>query len=270
MLSLCLQRGDVDSAFRYWSQHAEKHLSSIVAVVNDNGSFQHGRGTVPVDPQPLWQPSRCSDVASLVICRLWKQCCRMVQLQKQTFGELARRTWKNAARCLSDLSEDEMGEARQFLSGRCFLESVVRLRSVFENAIVRVQREQKHARIASWKAKLQSSVRAQHTWLRKDGVVDGFCLQGADGQRTANVAEQFEAVREAWRAVNELFKDDEAEFFGSTVVILRCMKLILRSYLLICCVRNGWSYPDLKILDQYAPWVYDELCSLLRTVERTG
>ncbi|CAE6970349.1 unnamed protein product, partial [Symbiodinium sp. CCMP2456] len=235
--SLCLQRGDVDSAFRYWNQYAEKHLSAIiVAVANDSGSFQHGRGTVRVDPQPLWPPSRCGDVASLAICRLWKQCCRMVQLQKQTFGELARRTWYNAARGLSDLSEGEMAEARRLLSGRCLLESVVRLRSIFEHAIVRVQREQKHARIASWKAKLQSSVRAQHTWLRNDGVVDGICFQGTDGQRTANVAEQFEAVREAWKAVNELFKD------GVSSPGL-----------------DGWSYPDLKILAQYAPWVFDEL-----------
>ena len=285
MFDLCLQRGDVDSALRYWNQYAEKHFASIVAVVNDNGSFQRGRGTVRVDPQPLWPPSRCGDVASLAICRLWKQCCRMVQLQKQTFGELARRTWKNAARCLSDLSEDEMAEARQLLLGRCQLESVVRLRSIFETAIVRVQREQKHARIASWKAKLQSSVRAQHTWLRNDGIVDGFCFQGADGHRTANVAEQFEAVREAWRAVNELFKDgepDHAEFFRQyngyiaphEVALPELSADMLRQDILSAKVSSpgldGWSYPDLKILAQYAPWVYDELCSLLRTVERIG
>jgi len=78
-------------------------------------------------------------------------------------------------------------------------------------------------------------------------------------------------VSEAWKAVNELFKDgepDHAEFFRQyngyitphEADLSELSGDMLREDILSVKVSSpgldGWSYPDLKILAQYAPWVF--------------
>ena len=281
-----LEHGDMDTAFRAWCGYAEKHLEHIYFLNGWSGEFKKGRGTIRIDPQPLWPQSRGGEVACLSIRRLWKQCSRMVEIQKRPYGQKALRTWANAFRALDDLDDQAYWEARSLLSGRCSHDSAARLQQLFENAIVKVQREQKQQRIKAWKHKLQSSLRAQHSWLRNDGQSSsGFCFAGPDGARTANVQQQFQAVRDAWRAVNELFKDgepDHSEFFrkyekyisSSPVELPPLTPDLLKSEILSiplsCPGLDAWKFQDLKLLVRSAPWVFDELCECLVTIEQQG
>ena len=62
---------------------------------------------------------------------LWKQCCRMVEIQKRPYGRSAERAWLNAFHALADLPDDVFIEAKALLHGPRSPDAVSRLKAYF-------------------------------------------------------------------------------------------------------------------------------------------
>lgn len=139
-----LRKHDVDSAFRCWCHYAECHLQTIWYALDEDASFAKGRGAIRLDPQRVWPHVRGDGTASLKIRRMWKHCCRMIQIKKQPFGQQAKNTWKNTRDVLSILNQEEADFAAPFLFGTCCQESATKLLECFNNALERIQKEEKH------------------------------------------------------------------------------------------------------------------------------
>lgn len=259
-----LRSQDVDSAFRCWSYFAENHLQTIWNAIDKNSHFSKGRGTIRLDPQHVWPHIRGEAAAPLRVRRMWKHCCRMVQLQKSPHGQQAKNTWKNAQKVLSLLNADEFQTASPLLAATCSQENAQKLLKCFNTALVRIQKEEQVQRISNWKAKLQNNLSAQHSWLKQDTVQQqNSCFQNTEGQYTANLQEQFQAVRQAWSAVTNLFKTQEPDhdsfFQDNQQFIPQCpyqSKIIDRPTFCSAILStpesspglDQWTFKDLKLL----------------------
>ena len=281
-----LRKHDVDSAFRCWCHYAECHLQTMWHALDEDASFAKGRGAIRLDPQRVWPHVRGDGTASLKIRRMWKHCCRMIQIKKQPFGQQAKNTWKNTRDVLSILNQEEADFAAPFLFGTCCQESATKLLECFNNALERIQKEEKTQRITNWKAKLQHSLRAQHTWLKQDtNQQQNLCFQDKDGHYTANIQDQFDAVRNAWSAVTNLFQHGEPsheQFFQSyndyipyspyqaCVITPTIFRQTILSTTESSPGLDQWTFKDLKLLATYTPFVFDSFVKILHSSEQNG
>lgn len=203
---------DLDKAYRIWSCFAERHLHSIHEHLESSSVFKHGRGSIRLDPQHVWPHTRGEAAASLPIRKMWRQCCRMVQVKRQPHGQVALRTWTNAQKALQFLTQEEFSVASSLLAQTPSEENATALLNCFNAALERMQKFESKRRISNWKRRLQSSVKAQHSWMRQDTAnQQQLCFQDKDGVLTASIPEQFDSVTKAWSAVTELFKDKEPD-----------------------------------------------------------
>ena len=283
---LDLKTGAVDDAYRMWSRYAEKHLEALWSQHQSADRFQHGRGSVRLTSQDLWPPSCRDSAASLKCRRLWSTACRMVELEKRPFEHKAACTWHNAREALPYLSGDVAQTVQSILDGPCSVENARMVKQHLDSFLVSVQNEEKRARIQAWKRSLQSSTRSQHRWLRQDSMSSTrLCFTGPDGKLTANVNKQFEAVRTAWRAVTDLFKNGEPDsdaFFHEYGQLLNPVEVdlppltadMLRTELANMTPSSpgldNWCHRDLLLLSTHAPWVFNELCRLFQAIESHG
>ena len=136
----------------------------------------------------------------------------MVQVKRQPHGQVALRTWDNAQKALQFLTQEEFSVASSLLAQTPSEENATALLNCFNAALERMQKFESKRRISNWKRRLQSSVKAQHSWMRQDTAnQQQLCFQDKDGVLTASIPEQFDSVRKAWSAVTELFKDKEPD-----------------------------------------------------------
>jgi len=280
-----LRSNDFDSAFRYWSIYAEKHLNVLWDLVASDRPFHQGRGCVRLASNHVWPPCKKDGPASLSIRRLWRHVCRMVEIQKRPFGTVATRTWQKSQSMLHDLPSHLTDRARTSLQLPCGIDAALQLQQILEEGITYIQNQDRSQRIKQWKHRLQKSVKAQHAWIKRAPLQSTICFDNGSGERTANVKSLFGAVRQAWQSVHELFKNGEpsaTEFFDkydqfifsgpSSVPVLTgdmlrkaCLSTIPTSPGL-----DGWHQSDLHLLAHGAPWVFDSLAILLQCIEDTG
>ena len=64
--------------------------------MDENAKFTEGRGSVRVDAHAMWPVSHFDSAATLHARRLWKLICRMDEITKRPWGQLAVRTWAQA------------------------------------------------------------------------------------------------------------------------------------------------------------------------------
>ena len=254
--------------------------------MDSSSVLKRGRGFVRLDSYELWPQTRGGGIAPLYARQLWKHICRMLEIEKRPYGQVVVRVWKNAQSAFEFLRDEDYYEACFLLHGRCCASSASRLKNLFENGIAQQQSFAKRARIKDWKCKLQNSVRAQHAWIKKQSrCAPDMCFRGLDGKRTANVHEQFRAVRHAWSAVTDIFRDGEPDhdvffqqyghFIPTVDVDLPAitgdiLRQAIASMPLSSPGLDAWKVGDLRLLVLYAPWVFDSLAVLLSDVERTG
>ena len=194
-----LRHGEVELAYRLWSSNAEAFLQNVWHQLDDTRGFRRGRGTVRVDNYALWPHCRDGGAVSVDSRRLRRHVCRMIEVQKRPFGQTAVRTWRNAQSAVELLQGADRDDACRLLSGRCSAESALCIQGILERAISQLQVAAKRRRLQQWKRQLQDSVKAQHAWLRQSTPhMFSLCFKGRDGRETANVVEQFAAVRQAW------------------------------------------------------------------------
>ena len=148
----------------------------------------------------------------------------MTQILNKPYGQQANNTWRNCRNVLDLLDADEFAVASPILAGPQNTEAAQQLLDCLNHALIRIQKEEtQQQRMRNWKVKLQSSLRAQHAWLRHDTKQQQkLCFQDTDGHLTANVQDQFIAVRNAWAAVTDLFKHQEPDRdqFGMVILFL--------------------------------------------------
>ena len=277
--SVALQGGDVDYALRLWNVYAESFLHDIYFQLDSSSVLKRGRGSVRLDNYELWPQTRGGGIAPLYARQLWKHICCMVEIEKRPAGQVAVRAWKNAQSVFEFLCDEDYSEARFLLHGRCCASSDSRLKNLFENGIAKQQSFAKRARIKDWKCKLQNSVRAQHAWIKKQSrCAPDMRFRGLDGKRTANLHEQFRAVKHAWSAVTNIFRHGEPDhdvFFQQYGHFLPTVDVdlpaitgdILRQAIASMPLSSpglgAWKVGDLRLLVLYAPWVFDSLAVLL-------
>ena len=282
----CLRTHDVDSALRHWSKFAEEHLQAIWHNLDPQNSFTKGRGTIRIDRQHVWPHSKAGKATPLHIRRMWKHCCRMVQVRKQPYGELAKRTWEHARDALQFLNHDEFAVAAPLLAKPCGSDSADKLLQCFDTCLTRLQTELSQKRIMNWKLRLQNNVKAQHSWIRQETTQQQqFCFKNSDGKFTASISEQFESVRIAWATITDLFKHSEPDHdtffqqygryitqFDTDVSEITCESLCqtIISTPDSASGLDGWAFKDLKLLASYTPEVFTPFVQLLRVVETTG
>ena len=258
-----LAQGNITQCFRIWSRWAETHLKELWQRVSNDTSFCYGRGCVRIDSHAVW-PRACKDsAASLRDRRIWKQICRLVEVEKRPWGHLAAKTWGKVRDSISCLPPELMEEANVVLAETCSAMRASVVKRLFEQALCLSQSTEKKRRLRDWKDRLQNSVRAQHAWLRQDACSSTL---------NTNVVDQFAAVRDAWGAVADLFRHhepDHAAFFDLydpyiTPVDVELPPLtgqILRDEMSRMVVSSpgldAWCHDDLKLLSHCAPWVMD-------------
>ena len=275
---------DVDTAFKYWNTFAEKHLQALWTQCSST-EFRQGRGSVRLTSSHVWPQVRRAGPASLQVRRLWKHNCKMVAIQKQPFGVVAERTWNNARNMLQVLPGHFREPASELLAESVSIDRAAALQKILESSIEFVQAAERKQRIKQWKSRLQNSTKSTHAWLKHKNKSSSMCFADDTGTRTANVDSLFRAVRQAWCAVHELFKDGEPSWdsfqdaYGhlinpASVSLEPLTGELLRKECLAtsptCPGFDLWLHGDLKILALGAPWVFDALCTLLQLVETTG
>ena len=283
---VCLRTHDLDQAYRLWSCFAEKHVQRMHEYLDPNTTFKHGRGCIRLDPKQIWPHTRGTIVASLPIRRMWKQCCRMVQVKRKPHGQVSLNTWHNAKQALRYLDPEEFSVASKLLMQPPSTDNASTLLSCFNAALERLQKLESRSRIQNWKTRLQNSVKAQHTWMRQDtNSQQHLCFQDKDGLLTASFSKQFDSVRQAWAAVTELFKNGEPDhdlFFQKydpyiTSFQYQADPLTRESFCAAIAEMpessrglDNWTFRELKLLAKHCPRVFDSFVSLLQTCEQCG
>jgi exonuclease III len=281
--------GDVDTAYRVWSRHAEQCLMGLAARAGKSDQVKTGRGTVRIDPEHEWPRAKRAQATTIHEQRLWKTVCRLSEIILRPHGWSAQRLWQkvhNDAELLLGDAEAHAEAKRLLDAGPLGLACAEQLRELFSAHCELLAGKARRKRIAEWKLRMQSSVKAQHAWMRHDGQSVGtFCLKGADGTRSANLERQFDIIREAWQAITEAHKDGEPsadDFFdkyGQHVERVECELSGIETQDLIRAIMempptssglDGWSQADLRALACAQPHVIEHLCQFLNTVERVG
>ena len=277
---------DLDKAYRIWSCFAERHLHSIHEHLESSSVFKHGRGSIRLDPQHVWPHTRGEAAASLPIRKMWRQCCRMVQVKRQPHGQVALRTWTNAQKALQFLTREEFSVASSLLAQTPSEENATALLNCFNAALERMQKFESKRRISNWKRRLQSSVKAQHSWMRQDTAnQQQLCFQDKDGVLTASIPEQFDSVTKAWSAVTELFKDKEPDHELSfqkydqyiSSFSFHAQNLTCDSFCAAILETpesspglDNWTFHELKLLAKHCPFIFESFVQLLQTCETSG
>ena len=289
LFDVALANGDLDSAYRLWSVHAELCLRLVLERLGHDAPFVHGRGTVRIDSKQMWPRGVKTSAATLQEQRLWKVVCRLSELVKRPFGHVADKLWMRVCASLPLLQcHPDLHAQASAILGRSVLsvDCAEQLRDLFVRACDIVDRQSTAARLRQWKSRLQSSVASQHAWLRDSAQHSTLtCLKNEHGHHTANLAEQFQLVRAAWQSITEAFKEGEPchdhfwRNYGPHVVSTPCALPALHSKMLVDVVLHmpdtaagldGWALNDLKLLATAQPHVFEHLCALLQVVEQVG
>lgn len=233
-----LRKGEVTEAYKMWCRYAESHLSVLWTQIDSDMHFTKGRGSVRVDSHALWPTAHRDSAATLYAKRLWKLISQMDEVEKRPWGQLALRTW--ARKALAFFPHEFQQQISHFFDHPPSALHARQIKFVADQTLIHVQTSDKADRIKAWKVKLQHSLKAQHSWLRQDTFsASPSCFKGTHGQPTANISEQFKAVRQAWQSVTELFRDaepDHDDFSANMGNIFMLVQLTCLSSLVRCFV----------------------------------
>ena len=277
-----LRKGEVTEAYKMWCRYAESRLSVLWTQIDSDMHFTKGRGSVRVDSHALWPTAHRDSAATLYAKRLWKLISQMDEVEKRPWGQLALRTW--ARKALAFFPHEFQQQISHFFDHPPSALHARQIKFVADQTLIHVQTSDKADRIKAWKVKLQHSLKAQHSWLRQDTFsASPSCFKGTHGQPTANISEQFKAVRQAWQSVTELCRDaepDHDDFFRQYGQYIHAYPVDLplltgqmfRDEILKLKDSSpgldGWTYSDFKLLSHCTPWVIDSLCQVFLAVEQ--
>ena len=273
--------GDVNVAFKLWSQEFER-------VLFDIANHQHHqllnkapakRGQITFQEQRKFPRTVNNQASTLKTRKLWKAHCQLLEITKVAPGTRRDRTIANLRKVEQWLTPDQHSELATLIDRSEFVTALQLLDNFLESSI-RIDKQQ---RILQWKRKMRTQANKPFEYLRHKASCAPVKVSQVEGNLTANIPSRLDSISQVWKTIFASHIDGEPSFsnfmdrYGSTMkthkVVLGDLQpdhisQVLRKMKASAPGLDQTLVSELKIASQWSPSLMNSLATLFNCIEQ--